>query len=55
MIHIASPSGTKPVSIVSTRLIGVRLRRGSGIAKRDCSVAMRMSQRAESCMPPARQ
>ena len=53
MIQSASPSGTKPISRVSIVLMGVRLRSGSGIPKRDFSVAMRKSQRAESCMPPA--
>ena len=34
-------------------LIGTRLRSGSGIPKVDFSVAMRKSQRADSCIPPA--
>ena len=34
-------------------LIGVRLRSGSGIPKVDFAVAIRKSQRADNCMPPA--
>ena len=53
MIHSALPSGTNPISRVSIKLIGTRLRSGSGIPNVDLAVAMRKSHRADSCIPPA--
>ena len=39
--------------MVSIKLIGTRLRSGSGMPNVDLAVAMRKSQRAAICMPPA--
>ena len=39
--------------MVSIELMGTRLRSGSGMPNVDFAVAMRKSQRAEICIPPA--